>query len=151
MRALLAAALALAIAGPAAAATGNRHVVPVSAMVMVSMKLKLHDHPGTLQVSAADRQRGYVVVTGPRIEAGTNHRSSTMSLQVRLDPGVASEMWIDGLSSGVHAQGEHATVALPPALPTEPARAVTYRFALAGDVVPGTYPWPVSLSMQGHP
>lgn len=150
MRSLLALVLSLGFAFPAAAARGESHRIGVSAMVMARMKLHLHDHPASLQVSAADLKRGFVVVTGPRIEAGSNDRRS-MTLQVRLAPGVASEVRIEGLASGIHAQGEQASVPLPPASPAEPARPVSYHITFAEHLQPGTYAWPIALSMHGHP
>lgn len=149
MRALLA-VLALVLAMPAAAARPDRIVIPVSATVMARMKLKLHDHPPALTVGREDVRRGYMVVTGARIEAATNSARS-MSLQVRLDRDVAAGVQIDGLAHGVQAQGEVATVALPAASHADPARPVTYRITLAGDLQPGTYPWPVALALHGHP
>jgi len=150
MRALLALALSLVLASPAVAARGESYRIGVSAMVMARMKLQLHDHPASLQVSAADLKRGFVVVTGPRIEAGSNDRRS-MTLQVRLASDVASAVRIEGLATGIHSHGAEASVPLPPASPAEPARPVSYHITFAEHLQPGTYAWPITLSMHGHP
>ncbi len=111
------------------------------------MRLTLHDHPKQLRVTAEDAARGYVDVSGGRIETAANHPRG-YTLQVRLATSLVDEVAIDGLARAVVAGGE-AAVPMPPMRSLDGPRPVSYRLKLAAAVTPGTYAWPVALAVYG--
>ena len=116
--------------------------------IPVALRLILVDHPRTLEVTAEDKARGYIDVQGPRIETVVNLKRG-YSLQVRLAEHLAAEVTIDGLAQPVVARGSAAVPMPPPPRHRTGPKPVNYRIKLASAVAPGTYAWPVALSLDG--
>ncbi len=129
-------------AARASAAIDLRVVVPKM------IELRLLDHPRTVRVSAADAAKGRVVVSGARIVLLSNARSG-YEVQAALQ-GPFTEAAIEGLPQPVRVDSSGARVPMPTMVgqPRPQPFRVVYRLQLRQGTPPGTYPWPVSLSLQ---
>ena len=142
----LAAALASSLAPGRAQAEGTSSAsMRVSATVAPYTRLDVLAQSATLTVTAADVARGYVDVSaGTEVMARSN---DTNGFSVNFTPragvfdsakitGLGSEVEIDRSGGSVHRAytGHEASMLLG------------YRFVLARDVAPGSYPWPLQIS-----
>ncbi|HUJ01638.1 MAG TPA: hypothetical protein VLY46_15470 [Usitatibacter sp.] len=149
--------IGLAIALPSAASSTSVDgggalragaAIDVRVVVPKVLELRLLDHPQTVQVSAADAANGQVVVSGPRIALVSNARSGYV-VQAAIR-GPFTEASIEGLPQPVHVDSSGARVPMPAMvgqLRPQPFR-VRYRLTLRENTPPGTYAWPISLSLQ---
>lgn len=126
----------------ASAAIDLRIVVPKV------MELRLLDHPATVRVSAADVANGEVVVSGPRIDLLSNARFGYV-VQAALR-GPFTEASIEGLPQPVRVDASGARIAMPSMVgqPRPRPFRVRYHLRLRDATAPGTYAWPVALSLQ---
>jgi hypothetical protein len=135
-------------AGPAVPAASAR--IDLAVKVPRVIRIRLLDHPATIAVSAEDVARGYVTVTGPRIDILVNDR---LGYEVRAELfGTAfTAVRIAGLPAEVSATREASPARMPPMVGRarpEPYR-VTYELELAKDAAPGSHPWPLALTLAG--
>lgn len=140
-----AALVALAGAAPQAGAAGAS--VMVSATVLKHARLSITEQPATLEVTAADIARGYVdVADAGQISIRSN--SPRYLLEFAVQDGFFRRIDVAGLGENVELGGTGGLAARPAA---GPAVATTmklrYRFMLAASAQPGTYAWPMRLSV----
>jgi hypothetical protein len=136
------------------ASAGGREGIHASAAIDLRivvpkvLELRLLDHPRTVHVSAADAASGEVVVSGPRVQLLSNARHGYV-VQAAIR-GPFTEASIEGLPQPVHVDASGARIAMPSMVgrPRPQPFAVRYRLRLREDTRPGTYPWPVSLSLE---
>ena len=144
--ALPASAAGTSVTGAAAPRPGP--AVDLRIVVPRMLELRLLDHPAIVRVSAADAANGQVVVSGPRIELLSNARDGYV-VQAAIQ-GPFTQASIEGLPQPLHVDSSGARVAMPTMVGLarpQPFR-VLYRLRLREGTPPGTYAWPVSLSLQ---
>lgn len=133
-------------AGPLSA----RATVDFAINVPRVMRMQLLDHPATIAVTSEDIARGYVRVSGPRIDLLVNDRQG-YAVRAELQGTAFTEARISGLPGAIVATREAALAQMP----TMVGRArpqpynVTYELKLAVDAAPGPQPWPVALTLAG--
>lgn len=151
----LAAVVALPCGATEALSTGGgtlqaRASVDFQVRIPSVMRIALIDHPATLNVTAEDSAAGEVLVEGAQVHVVANDPRG-YTLQADLS-GPVAEASIEGLSYPVLVRSGGAAVAMPSMVGQarpQPKR-VQYRFHLAKGTAPGTYAWPLALSLA-HP
>ena len=136
------------VANGAGPLTARAHV-DISVTVPRVMRLLLLDHPASIPVSAEDVARGFVTVTGPRIDLLSNDRQG-YAVRAELHGNTFTAARIAGLPAAITATRESGLAQMPPMVGRarpQPYR-VTYELQLAKDASPGQHPWPVALTLS---
>jgi hypothetical protein len=136
--------LALATAAPAMAGQG-RASFTVSVVVPARVTLTALDQPSTLEVSAADVERGYVEVGATYRVTHNDRRGYLLSLLPRR--GLTREIEVQGLPTAL-VMGDEPVELIQPGPPGSHPLALAFRFVLDPAVVPGRYPLPVLVTAQ---
>ncbi len=129
----------------AAHARDVRAILSVSATVPARASLEAISQPLALAVSAEDVARGYVDVPG-RYHVSHNDRRGYLLQFVPLG-GIAREIQVRGLG-GAWALGGGTVEVHRPGDSFEQDVALEFRFVLAEGTRPGTFGWPLELSVQ---
>ena len=142
----VAALLALVSAVPHATAA-DAHVT-VSATVLKHARLSITDQPATLEVTAADVVRGYVdVADAGQISIRSN--SPRYMLEFAVQEGFFRHIDVAGLGEDVMLGATGGIASRRAAGPAvTQIVSMRYRFVLAASVQPGSYPWPMRLSVS---
>ena len=137
------AASSVATSGP----TQARASVDLRIAVPRVLELKLQ-HPDTVEVTAADAASGEVTVSGARVELVANGRRGYW-LSGRVS-GPFLRATIEGLDSALtfDASGERVLMQSMVGLPRPQPHSVRYRLRLREGTAPGSYAWPVALSLE---
>lgn len=147
----LAVALPSAASGLSAAGGGALEAdsaIDLRVTVPNMLELRLLDHPQSLQIDAADAAKGEVLVSGARIELLSNLRRGYV-VQASIG-GPVSEALIEGLPQEMKVSASGARVTMPSMVGSarpQPFQ-VLYRLRLRTGTSPGTYAWPVALSLE---
>jgi hypothetical protein len=142
---LLAAALGRCI-GLASAAT--HAPLSVTATVAPSASLMLLSQPPEIAVSTADVVRGYVDVDLPSAVRVQSNSPRGYELEVLALSPFFSALAIHGLEQDVTLGAEGGSVIQRWQHGQTVSLALTWRFYLAREVVPGQYSWPLRLSVR---
>jgi hypothetical protein len=114
------------------------------------MRLALLEQPADLRISAQDSALGEIRVTGARILLLANDPRG-YALQARLSE-TFSEAAVEGLPAPMRIGPGGGTIPMPSMVgkPAPAPHPVEYRFRFPPGLAPGTYPWPLVLSIA-HP
>jgi hypothetical protein len=109
--------------------------------------MRVLQQPRHLEVTAADLERGFVLARGV-VDVVSTHREG-YQMRALLSQGPVVEADMAGLERPMTVRDSAATpmpsmVGKPRPAPYE----VEYRLRLAADTVPGTYVWPLKLSVE---
>jgi hypothetical protein len=143
---VLAAAFALC-AGPetARAASVGSSTMKVTANVLPYLRLQVLKQVSTLNVTPEDIARGYVdVPAATDLMAKTNDRNG-FSLSFDARSNVFRKAQVTGLVGGLEL-GPEGGMAHQPFTGNRMLMRLSYRFFLAPEVAPGSYPWPLQIS-----
>lgn len=142
----VAAALALlASAEPARAASFGSSSMRVTANVLPYLRLQVLKQASVLNVTADDVARGYIdVPAATDLMAHTNDRNG-FSLSFDARSTVFRKAQVTGLFNGLEIGPEGGMVHQPFA-GNQLLLRLSYRFFLAPEVAPGSYPWPLQIS-----
>lgn len=144
----LAAAFALSAAPrPARAASAGfgSSTMKVTANVLPYLRLQVLKQVSTLDVTAEDVARGYIdVPAATDLMAKTNDRNG-FSLSFDARSNVFRKAQVTGLVSGLEL-GPDGGMAHQPFTGNQMLMRLSYRFFLAPEVAPGSYPWPLQIS-----
>lgn len=121
-------------------------LMSVRVQVQARTLLNVESQPPSLDLTEADLARGYVEVpAAARIRVRSNDPNGyLLDFEVAAGPFTAIE--VTGLGPAAQISATGGWLAQPFAGTQPVTSELTYRFLLAGNVRPGTYPWPVSLS-----
>jgi hypothetical protein len=136
---------ALGVSGTVLASSTSA-TMSVSVQVQARTLLNVESQPPSLVLTEADMARGYVEVPAvSRIRVRSNDPSGyLLAFDVTAGPFTAIEVTGLGPAARISANGGWI---LRPFAGTQPVTSeLTYRFLLASNVRPGTYPWPVALT-----
>lgn len=119
----------------------------VSATVLKHARLSMTGHPATLEVTAADVARGYVdVADAGQISIRSN--SPRYMLEFAVRDGFFRSIDVAGLGEAVMLGATGGVASRPAAGPAvSTTMRLRYRFMLAAAAHPGTYAWPMSVSI----
>jgi hypothetical protein len=142
----LAAALALcANSETARAASVGSSTMKVTANVLPYLRLQVLKQVSTLNVTPEDVARGYIdVPAATDLMAKTNDRNG-FSLSFGARSNVFRKAQVTGLGSGFEL-GPEGGMAYQPFTGKQMLMRLSYRFFLAPEVSPGSYPWPLQIS-----
>lgn len=110
--------------------------------------MRVLQQPAHLEVTAADLERGFVIAKA-LVEVLSTHRQG-YRLRALLASGPVVEAELQGLESPLRVDTGGAQVAMPSMVGRgRPAPyPVEYTLRLAPGTAPGTYAWPVALSVE---
>jgi hypothetical protein len=134
-------------AGPrtAHAASVGSSTMKVTANVLPYLRLQVLKQVSTLNVTPEDVARGYVdVPAATDLVAKTNDRNG-FSLSFNARSNVFRRAQVTGLAGGVEL-GREGGMAHQPFTGHQMLMRLSYRFFLAPEVAPGSYPWPLQIS-----
>lgn len=139
----------LMIAPTPEVATADQAKITVSATVLKHASLKVLAQPAAVVVTAADIERGYVDVATPAQVAIKSNSSHGYMLDFANDGGFIRQILVRGLDHDVQLNAAGGAVLQRPGSSgvTRATLGLAFRFVLAESTQPGTYPWPVRLSV----
>ena len=143
-------AAAFALCGspkPARAASGGfgSSTMKVSATVLPYLRLQVLKQAPTLNVTPEDVVRGYIdVPAATDLMAKTNDRNG-FSLSFDARSNVFRKAQVTGLVNGLEL-GPDGGMTHQPFTGNQMLMRLSYRFFLAPEVAPGSYPWPLQIS-----
>lgn len=152
-------ALYLAMAPPASSASSGiaqasgspvaKAVLGFAVKIPRVLSMRLVDHPSSVTVSEQDVARREIVVRGARVDIAANHRNGYV-LHAQLVGEAFTGLEFAGLERTLRSDGGLIVVPMPSTAgrPRSEPRPVEYRLLLAAHTTPGTYAWPVALSIQ---
>ncbi len=129
----------------ARAASVGSSTMKVTANVLPYLRLQVLKQVSTLNVTPDDIARGYVdVPAATDLMAKTNDRNGfSVSFDARSN--VFRKAQVTGLTGGIEL-GPEGGMAHQPFTGTQMLMRLSYRFFLAPEVAPGSYPWPLQIS-----
>jgi hypothetical protein len=158
MRPLFLAAFPIAVAVPPALAGGTAAsgagALQASASIDLRievpkvLEMRLLDHPKTVEVTATDAANGEIVVSGPRVEMISNDRRGYWLDASLRGPFEAAT--VEGLPAPMEVDGAGGRALMPSMVGQSRPRPyrLRYRLRLREGTAPGSYAWPVALSIE---
>jgi hypothetical protein len=122
-------------------------LVRVSAQVIPYVQIKFLSQPSQITLTEEDIERGFMdVSSASRLEVRTNSNLGYMiAFEGNLSP--FSAIQIQGLSNPVQMISNYTSVSQPSVKGTT-IYTLSYRFILSPNSQPGTYNWPLTVSIQ---
>jgi len=132
----------------AAGAADTRTSFTVSATVRAVATLERESAPPTLQISADDLRRGYLDVPQPLALVIKSNSPTGFAVDVATLEPVASAIVIHGLDGDVSLGADGGTIVQRWRRPQAVSLSLRIRLILAPGLAPGSYPWPMQLSVR---
>jgi hypothetical protein len=130
-------------------AAERRAAMPVSAMVIANARLQISYQATQIRISAADVARGEVEVPAALRFSVVTNKGSGYLMQFHPVGNFFASVHVEGLGNTVQLGADGgAIVQRGPQVPNQ-AHELGFRFNLHPDTTPGTYPWPLMLSVRG--
>ena len=130
---------------PGRAASVGSSTIKVTANVLPYLRLQVLKQVSTLNVTPEDIARGYIdVPAATDLMAKTNDRNG-FSLSFDARSNVFRKAQVIGLGSGLEL-GPEGGIAHQPFTGKQMLMRLSYRFFLAPEIAPGSYPWPLQIS-----
>lgn len=139
--------LAAVVSAETVLAGSTSGAMSVSVTVQARALLNVESQPSSLVVTGADLARGWIEApAASRIRVRSNDPNGyLLNFDVAGEPFTGIEVRGLGPAAQISPNGGWVT---QPFAGTQPVTTeLTYRFVLASNVQPGTYAWPVSLSV----
>jgi hypothetical protein len=132
---------------PSAEAAQRIATMSVSVTVIAKAKLLSDYQATTLTITADDVVRGYVdAPAGSRFSVTTNSRSGYF-IEFHPVGYLFQSVHVGGLGNAVQLGSDGGTIVQRGPLPPNITHELNYRFILHPDVQPGSFPWPLQLSV----
>ena len=148
---ITAAALSIILSGGIAEAGIVSASIHVSVTVQTAASINTVYQAPAVDISPADIARGYVeVAPGTIVQIQTNDpKGYLLSFETTAAPGTGpfNSIMITSGAGGTLVLTGQAGVLSQPNGPAQTVQTINYRFQLALDAAPGTYPWPLSLNV----
>lgn len=134
---------------PLAHAAQRSAAMQVSVTVVASAKLQTSYQAKQIEISAADVARGQVEVSAASRFSVLTNKGAGYSIQ--LDPvgHVFESVHVDGLGNAVQLGADGGAIVQRGSQASTLAHELSFRFILHPDTRPGTYTWPLLLSVRG--
>jgi hypothetical protein len=134
---------------PSAQAAQSSAAMQVSAMVIASAKLQTSYQAKQIEISAADVSRGQVeVLAASRFSVLTNKGSGYL-MQLHPVGNLFQSVHVEGLGNAVQLGADGGAIVQRGPQASNLMHELSFRFILHPDTTPGTYPWPLLLSVRG--
>jgi hypothetical protein len=146
---VLATALApLAPILPSAQAAQSNAAMPVSAMVVANAKVQTRYQATQIEISAADVARGQVEVPAALRFSVTTNKGSAYLMQFHPVGNLFESVHVGGLGNTVQLGADGGAIVQRGAQASNQMHELSFRFNLHPGTTPGTYPWPLLLSVR---
>ena len=131
-------------AGSSPATNAVRMAIQIPRLI----QMRVLQQPRQLEVTAADLARGFVIARG-LVDVISTHRDG-YQMRALLAQGPVVEAEMEGLERPMKVASDSVVTPMPSMVgkPRPAPYAVEYRLRLASGTQPGTYAWPVSLSVE---
>lgn len=148
---ILVAAIIVVVASDGSHAKTTNSNLKIDATAVASLTYKILGNPKTIEITRKDLKNGFEVVPeGTRISVSTNNPGGyAISLQaanvryfssVKVTTKQGRTVTIShGKSADIHIHGP---------IDGTDMQKLSYRFDLSDDAKPGTYPWPITISVH---
>lgn len=124
-----------------------RATLTVAVTVPPVSRLEVLSQPTSVQITAQDLQRGYVDLSEPiRLKIYSNAREG-FALEVLPMSPLIQAIAVHGLGSEADLGAEGGRIVERWEHPQAASLSLTFRLVLAPGAMPGTYPWPLHLSI----
>jgi hypothetical protein len=133
---------------PSAHAAKSSAAMPVSVMVVASAKLRTSYQAKQIEISAADVARGQVEVPAASRFSVTTNRGSAYLMQFHPVGNIFESVHVDGLGNTVQLGADGGAIVQRGPQTQNQTHELSFRFNLHPDTTPGTYPWPLLLSVR---
>jgi hypothetical protein len=126
---------------------GDKTTITVSAIVKASISKTFIHQSRTLTITNDDVNRGYVDVKAATVlQVRTNSRQGYFMIFEGID-GPFSEVWVvDGTRSTVLSK-MGGLVHQPYPGPMGETKELGYKFIISAQIIPGSYPWPMTVNV----
>lgn len=122
--------------------------IPVSVSVIANAKMQTHYQATQFKISKADVARGYVEVpAASRFEVSTNSRSGYL-MEFYPVGNLFESVQVESFGNTVQFGADGGTIVQRGLLPQNLTQELSFRFTLSADTLPGSYPWPLLLSVR---
>ena len=134
---------------PSAQAAQRSAAMPVSAMVVANAKMLTSYQAKQIEISAADVARGQVEVPAAlRFSVATNKGAGYL-MQFHPVGNLFESVHVDGLGNAVQLGADGGVIVQRGPQAPNQTHELSFRFILHPDTPPGTYTWPLLLSVRG--
>jgi len=142
-------ALVVAASVTAAGARDAHSDFSVSVTVRAVANLTIKSAPAGLEISTSDLQRGFIDVAQPTQLTVRSNSPSGFALDVlTVASPMVSSMVVEGLNSDLALGADGGTIVQRWDSPRAMNLSLKFRFTLASGLSPGTYPWPLRLTVR---
>ncbi len=122
--------------------------MPVSVTVIANAKLLVIDQPERINISAADIAHGYLDTPATSKYSVTTNSHSGYRMEFHPVGNLFQSAQIKGLNSAVELGADGGTIVQRGLPPNSRTLELSYRFILTNEIKPGTYQWPLQLSVH---
>jgi len=144
----LAVTVGLASAAPLAEAAEKSAAMPVSVTVIANAKMQTNYQAKQVKITEADVARGYVdIADASSFSVATNSRSGYI-LEFHPVSNLFDSVQVSGMGNAVQLGADGGTIVQRGPLPLNQPHELSFRFTLHPDAKPGSYPWPLLLSVR---
>ena len=131
-----------------AEAAQNNAAMSVSVTVIANAKMQTHFQATHLWISEADIARGYVDVAGAsRFSVSTNSRSGYL-MDFNPVNNIFASVQVRGLKNTVQLGADGGSMVQRTPMIQNQSQELSFRFTLNQDVKPGSYSWPLQMSVR---
>ena len=120
----------------------------VSVTVIAHVRMQTAFQATHLKISKEDVAHGYVSVPAASLFSVVSNSRSGYLLEFNPVGDLFDSVQIGGLGNQIQMGADGGTIVQRGPLPANPTHELSFRFALRADVLPGTYPWPLQLSVH---
>jgi hypothetical protein len=151
-RKLIAYALAVTVGiashAPLAEATQKNAAMPVSVTVIANAKMQTNYQAKQIKITEADVARGYVdIADASSFSISTNSRSGYL-MEFHPVTNLFDAVQVSGLGNPVQMGADGGTIIHRGSQHPNQSHELSFRFTLHQDAKPGSYPWPLMLSVR---
>lgn len=125
--------------------------VTVSGTVLARASIRFIDPVPELVITQADLSKGVIdSLESFRIEIKNNSSKGYLLVFDRMKGSLDlfSEVWMGGFGREIRIERGRSEIAMPSEGPKSVVKEIRYRFILSNDAQPGTYRWPILLSVK---
>lgn len=149
--AILAAAIIIGAAPGGSHAKTTNSNLKIDATAVASLTYKIISNPITVEITRSDLKNGFEVVTeGTKISVSTNNPGGYSISLKAADVKFFSSVKVttkQGRTVTI-AHGKSADIHIPGPINGTDIQTLSYRFNLSDGAKPGTYPWPITISVH---
>jgi hypothetical protein len=133
---------------PSAQSAQHVAAMPVSAQVVANAKLHTSYQATQIEISAADVARGWVEApVALRFSVATN-KGAGFVMQFNPIGNIFESVQIAGLGNSAQLGSDGGVIVQRTAQASDLTHELSFSFTLRPGTTPGTYPWPLSLSVR---